>query len=64
MLSCGIIRGCVTIKINIEFSVVCIGIVPHCGTNRGCGINRGNTVVSIATVYVTQTILLNNINHY
>ena len=34
-MSCGIIRGCAAIKINIKFNVVCIQIVPHCGTKRG-----------------------------
>ena len=24
--------------------VVCTRLVPHCGTNQGCDINRGNTV--------------------
>ena len=34
------------IKINTISNVVCTQIVPHCSTNRGCGINQGNMVVS------------------
>ena len=41
---CGIIRGCATIKMNTRINVVYTRLVPHCATNRGCDINRGNTV--------------------
>jgi len=46
VLVCGIIWRCTTIKINTQFNVVCTQIVPHCGTNWGCGINQGNTHVA------------------
>ena len=32
---------------NTRINVVCTRLVPHCGTNRGCDINRGNTVNEI-----------------
>ena len=41
-MACGTIRGCTTNKNYYYINVVCIQIVPHWGTNQGCGINRGN----------------------
>ena len=43
-MACDTIQGCTTYKNYYYINVVCIQIVLHWDTNRGCGINRGNTV--------------------
>lgn len=40
--------GIYTAVLNTKINVVCTQIVvPHCGTNWGCGINWGNTVTEV-----------------
>ena len=43
-MACSTIQGCAINKNYYYINVVCIPIVPHWGTNQGCGINQGNTV--------------------
>ena len=38
-VACGALRGCATNENYYYINVVCIQIVPHWGTNQGCGIN-------------------------
>ena len=45
-MACCTIQGYVTDKNYYYISVVFIQIVPHWGTNRGYGINQGNTVLA------------------
>ena len=54
MPQCGIIRGCATNRNYYYINVVCIQTVPYWGTNRGCGINRGNTVCGDKFVVINE----------
>ena len=61
-VACGTIWGCVTNKNYYHFNVVCILIVPHWGTNQGCSINRGNTVViSVLKLYTLYNIFCSEV---
>ena len=40
----GSIRGCATNKNYYYINVIYFQILPHWGTNQGCGINQENTV--------------------
>ena len=51
-VACGTIRGCATNKNYYYINVACIQLIPHWGTNRGCGINWGNTVNFINTYHI------------
>ena len=45
-VACGTIWGWATNKNYYYINVVCIQIVPHWGTNWGCGINQGTKVLT------------------
>ena len=52
-------EGVLLIKITaIYINVVCTQIVPHWGTNRGCGINQVNTVISLKLLLKSKLIMI------
>ena len=58
----GTIRKCTINKNYYYINVVCIQIVPHCGTNQGCSINQGNMAYCYLSIHLPIKIVNNHNN--
>ena len=61
---CSTIQGWATNKSYYYINVACIQIVPHWGTNRECGINRGNMVCAswYSSYHLAWVVILKRLN--